>query len=256
MTTFEAGGASVQTGRPIGGGAPGPTNPLTGTVGIGDLAPSLRLQILTTEHWSLLSTRSLSWNEAFSRATMFLSALSGAVVALALVAGATSFDRGFVTFALFLLPVVLFAGVGTFVRLVQINHEDVGWVIGMNRLRHAYLEAAPDLAPYFVTSSYDDEPGIMATFGARAGPGGFAHAFITTPGLIAVVDGVLAGAIAATVAVYVGIDTYLAFGLAVGAGIVTVTLLVSYHFRRVILPRGLQKPRFPEGQAGSSATNR
>ena len=50
------------------------------------LSPDLRLQILTTEHWSLLSTRNLSWNEAFSRATMFLSLLSGAVVALALVA--------------------------------------------------------------------------------------------------------------------------------------------------------------------------
>ncbi len=228
------------------GGASGAPNPLIGT---GDLSPSLRLQILTTEHWSLLSTRALSWNEAFSRATMFLSALSGAVVALALVAGATTFGRGFVTFALFLLPVVLFAGIATFVRLVEINHEDVNWVIGMNRLRHAYLEAAPELRPYFVTSSYDDEPGIMATFGATAGPGGFAHAFVTTPGLIAVVDGVLAGAIAATVGVYTGIDTYLALTLAVGAAIATVALLVSHHFRRVVRPRGLQKPRFPEGQA-------
>jgi hypothetical protein len=35
------------------------------------LPPALRLQILTTEHWSLLSTRALTWNEAFSRATMF-----------------------------------------------------------------------------------------------------------------------------------------------------------------------------------------
>ena len=70
------------------------------------LAPGLRLQILTTEHWSLLSTRSLSWNEAFSRATMFLSVLSGAVVALALVAQATGFDEGFTTFAILILPVV------------------------------------------------------------------------------------------------------------------------------------------------------
>jgi hypothetical protein len=38
--------------------------------GGGSLPPALRLQILTTEHWSLLSTRALSWNEAFSRATM------------------------------------------------------------------------------------------------------------------------------------------------------------------------------------------
>jgi hypothetical protein len=123
------------------------------------LAPNLRLQILTTEHWSLLSTRALSWNEAFSRATMFLTLLSGSVVALALVAGVMGFDDGFTTFALLLLPLVLFAGVGTFRRLIEINREDVRWVIGMNRLRHAYLEAAPDLRPYFVTGWYDDEAG-------------------------------------------------------------------------------------------------
>ncbi len=234
----------------------GSMNPLTTPHGTDDLPPALRLQILTTEHWSLLSTRSLSWNEAFSRATMFLSALSGAVVALALVAGATTFDRGFVTFALFLLPVVLFAGVATFVRLVEINHEDVGWVIGMNRLRHAYLEAAPDLRPYFVTGSYDDEPAIMATFGATAGPGGFAHAFVTTPGLIAVVDGVLAGAIAAMIGTYAGFDIRLALALSVAAALVTVVLLMSYQFRRVVRPRGLQEPRFPGGQPGSSTTNR
>ena len=127
-------------------------------------SPALRLQILTTEHWSLLSTRSLSWNEAFSRASMFLSVLSGAVVALALVAQATAFGDGFVTFALLILPVVLFVGVVSFARLVAINHEDVGWVVGMNMLRHAYLEVAPELRDYFITGSNDDETGVMATY--------------------------------------------------------------------------------------------
>jgi len=94
--------------------------------------------MLTTEHWSLLATRSMSWNEAFSRAAMFLSVLSGATVALALVAQATSFGENFSLFALLLLPVVLFVGVTTFVRLVQVNREDGYWVVGMNRLRHAY----------------------------------------------------------------------------------------------------------------------
>jgi hypothetical protein len=143
---------------------PGPPNALTGAPVDVPLPPDLRLQILTTEHWSLLSTRSLSWNEASSRAAMFLSALSGAVVALALVAQASAFGEGFVIFALLILPVVLLLGAATFVRLVEINHEDVRWVIGMNLLRHAYLEAAPELRPYFVTGWHDDEGGIMATF--------------------------------------------------------------------------------------------
>jgi hypothetical protein len=151
----------------------GAASPLTSGTGTLELPAALRLQILTTEHWSLLSTRALSWNETSSRTAAFLAALSGAVVALALVAQATAFGDGFVTFALLILPVVLFIGVTTFFRLVEINHEDVRWVIGMNLLRHAYLEAAPELRPYFITGWHDDEAGIMATFAARAGPGAF-----------------------------------------------------------------------------------
>ncbi len=150
--------------------APGIVSPLVDDEGE-RLPPDLRLQILTTEHWSLLSTRALTWNEAFSRASMFLSLVTGSVVALALVAGVMGFDGGFVTFALLLLPIVLFAGVGTFRRLIEVNREDLRWVVGMNRLRHAYLEAAPELRPYFVTGWTDDEDGIMTTFGPGPGAG-------------------------------------------------------------------------------------
>ena len=44
-------------------------------------------QILTTEHWSLLTARSLVYNEAFSRGAMFLTFLSASLVALGFVAG-------------------------------------------------------------------------------------------------------------------------------------------------------------------------
>lgn len=213
------------------------------------LPPALRLQILTTEHWSLLSTRSLSWSEAFSRASMFLSVLSGAVVALALVAQATAFGEGFVTFALLILPVVLFVGVATFVRLVAINHEDVGWVVGMNLLRHAYLEAAPELRDYFVSGSHDDEAGVMATYGATPGPGSFIHEFVTTPGMLAVVDGVIAGTLAAIVALRSGSDTLIAVVLGVAASVGTCALLVIHQYRGVVRPRGQRSARFPNDGA-------
>ena len=220
----------------------------------GERLPSdLRLHVLTTEHWSLLSTRALTWNEAFSRATMFLSALTGSVVALALVAGVMGFDDGFATFALLLLPVLLFAGVGTFRRLIEINREDVRWVVGMNRLRHAYLEAAPELRPYFVTAWTDDEAGIMTTFGAKPGPGSFAHEFVTTPGLIAVIDGVLAGVLAALLGLQIGAGTGISIVLAVGAAVLTIGLLAWVQYRLVIRPRGLE-PRFPERQPDLPAT--
>src|SRR5262245_863145 len=50
------------------------------------ITDAVRAQILATEHWSLLATRSMTWNEIFSRASMFMTVLSAAVVALAVVA--------------------------------------------------------------------------------------------------------------------------------------------------------------------------
>jgi hypothetical protein len=41
------------------------------------------LQILMTEHWSLLSSRSLGYTEAMSRASIFIAVLAGAVVGIA-----------------------------------------------------------------------------------------------------------------------------------------------------------------------------
>jgi hypothetical protein len=101
--------------------------------------------ILATEHWSLLGTRSMAWNEAFSRTNVFLNTLSASVVALALVADATGFDDSFFGFALVLFPIVLFLGVATYVKLVQINTDDIYQVRAMNRLRRAYLDIAPEL---------------------------------------------------------------------------------------------------------------
>lgn len=56
-----------------------------------EVPDAVRAQILATEHWSLLATRSLVWSESFSRSSWFLTVVSGGVVALALVAQATDF---------------------------------------------------------------------------------------------------------------------------------------------------------------------
>ena len=172
----------------------------------GSVAPHA-LQILTTEHWSLLSSRSLGYTEAMGRASMFIAALSGAVVALALVAQATDFGRGFDAFALVLLPVVFFLGVVTIVRLGQVNREDATWVQGMNRIRHAYLELAPELAPFFITSAHDDEPGVMlSAMGHPNRPKPF-QGLVAVPGVVAVLDSVVAGATAGIALLSAGAGT-------------------------------------------------
>ena len=130
---------------------------------------ALKLQILTTDHADLLAARSMLSNETFTRAGMYLSVLSGATVALALVAQATSFGDGFVLFALLILPVVLFIGVVTSYRIGQASQEDIRLVLGTNRLRRTDVELAPDLADRFVMGITDDESGVLVTFGGEPG---------------------------------------------------------------------------------------
>jgi hypothetical protein len=191
------------------------------------------LQILTTEHWSLLASRSMGYTEAMSRAAIFVAALSGAVVSLALVGQATDFGSGFVAFALVLLPVVCFLGVTTLLRLAQVNLEDAHWVQGMNRIRHAYLELEPQLEPYFVTSAYDDAPGILqSTFGGPGRPLPI-QPIVAIPGVVAVVDSVVAGATLG-IASY-GLDLGSAVSLMVGAvGFVVSIVLFAAWARRWI----------------------
>jgi hypothetical protein len=228
------------------GGGPEGTPPTASGISEGaGLPPSARLQILTTEHWSLLATRGMTWNEAFSRAQMFLSALSGGIVALALASQAMGFGSGFIVFALLLLPVLLFLGLATFVRLVDINNEDNLWVAGMNILRRAYLDAAPELERYFISGTYDDEASIMRTFGATPGSGAFVHGFVTTPGMLAVVDAVLAAVLAGTVGIALHLDTGVVLVIGVITFLVSIALLVGYQFRAVVIPWREYKPRYP-----------
>src|SRR5213594_4156700 len=153
------------------GAEPAPTPRLGETTPTDGVSPAMRLQILATEHWSLLASRSLAWNESFSRAGMYLTTLTGSIVALALVAQASAFGDGITLFALVILPVVLFIGVATHIRLGAANYHEALCVTGMNRIRAAYLELAPDLERYFVMSAHDNLRGMAITMGVPPGLG-------------------------------------------------------------------------------------
>ena len=75
------------------------------------------LTILTTEHWSLLSARSLVYNEAFARAGMFLSFLAATLVALGLMSGAMGFSDEFLGIVALVLGLDLFIGLATMGRV-------------------------------------------------------------------------------------------------------------------------------------------
>ena len=156
---------------------------------------AIRLQILATEHWSLLATRSLAWNEVFARAGMYLSLVSGSIVALALVGDGSRFGDAVLVFGIVILPVVLFVGVTTFLRLGVANYLDARCVIGMNRIRAGYLEMAPGMDRFFVSGVTDDPAGIERTMAVLPGSSPIIHLLAATPSLVSVVNSVIAGAI-------------------------------------------------------------
>ena len=233
---------------------PAPSPGPAGAAGT-ELTPAMRLQILSTEHWSLLASRNLAWNEAFSRAGIFLTALSGAIVALALVAQASDFGEGFRLFGLVILPVVLFIGIGTSLRLDSSSYHDLKCIIGMNRIRAAYLELAPDLERYFVMGTNDDFDGIEATMGVVPGRSFPVSVIAATPWLVSTLNAVLAGAIGALLTMQLGADAWAA--IVVGAVVFALALaFVSLYERRQIKQLiGAHRPMFPASQpaAGPAA---
>lgn len=214
---------------------------------------AVRVQILATEHWSLLATRSMLWNEMFTRTSMFITTLSAAAVALALVAQASDFGESFRVFALIILPVVLLLGLGTLFRLTATIEEDIWLVVGMNRLRNAYIGIAPDLKPHFLTSSNDDLLSIMQTYASRdhvvplhVTP---ARVLSSTPVIVSVLDCVLAGLVAALVTnLFTDRSViYVSVGVVVGL-LAAFMAVVVYPMRSIGRMQREYSPRFPRPQ--------
>jgi hypothetical protein len=203
-------------------------------------------QILATEHWSLLATRSLIWNEALSRATVFLTVLSAAIVSLALLADATGFGTETTVLALVLLPIVFLLGIGAYARLVQINTEEFQLVLAMNRLRRAYMELEPGLEPYFTTGHHDDELGLLATYMLYR-PSRlwlWIHFVVNTPTIVATVDAAVA---AAVVVLLLQLANAPLVGLMAAGGLVFIGLWTGLYVLqwRILRSQIDQEPRFP-----------
>lgn len=160
------------------------------------------LTILSTEHYSLMTARSLVYNEAFARAGMFLAFLSATLVALGLIANATGFSDGFLSVSAAVLALDLFVGLASLGRIAAASDEDIRYLQGMSRLRHAYHEMVPGLDRYFVSSKHDDVASVVSLYGPSSGGAvrNIIHGLTTTPGMISVICAAVSGALAAVIA--------------------------------------------------------
>jgi hypothetical protein len=218
--------------------------------GGGALDDSRALAILTAEHSSLVASRALVYNESFARTGMFLTFLSASLVALALVGQGMGFDRQFLFIAAIILGFDLFIGLVTLGRVSAAAGEDLRCIAGMNRIRHAYLEIAPGLERYFITSRYDDLTGVVSTYGEPPGArpslvGDLIHGLTTADGMVAFITVVIGGILGGVVALLVGADPNLAIGIGLGTFSGLFIVMSGALYRRALRFGERLGPRFP-----------
>jgi hypothetical protein len=178
----------------------------------------------TTEHFNLQTARALTVSEANGRASIYLAALSGNLIALAFVGQMSRLGATFYAFALILLPVLAFVGVVTFLRVVQSSIEDIAYANRIALLRSFYLRVSPELEPYLVAV-----PGTPSV--APPAPTAW-QLTLTAAGMVAVVNSVVVAACAGLVLEAAGVHS-VAIPVAVGAvvGAAAFTLHERHHRR-------------------------
>ena len=242
----------MQESTPVGAaeGRPLDRTPAASTGDAGSAIDDPRaLQILSTEHWSLLASRSLAYNEAFSRAGMFLTFLSATLIVIGFLIGSQGLSPGVVPVAAILLLADLYIGAATVGRLIDANSEELHCVRGMNRIRHAYREMVPGLEPYFVTSFHDDARGVLAVYGditaSETALANIVHGLTTMIGMVATVVAMIVGALAALAAVGLGAGVEVALVSAIAGFLLGTGLFAVVGMRTALANQRGVESRFP-----------
>jgi len=184
-------------------------------------------QFLTTEHFTLQGLRSGTISESNGRLGHYLSAVGSGIVALAFVADVSELGPVFLAFSVVIFPVLIFLGVMTLVRLLQVGITDARCVQAINRIRHFYLEVAPEAESYFSFPHYDDPDAVQRTM-MPFHPPDFLQGFASTPGPVIVINSVLSGVFASILAAG---PTSLGPVPAIAIGVFVLVLAIVLHYQ-------------------------
>jgi len=214
----------------------------------------VRAQLLATEHWSLLAARSLTWSEVMSRITVQLTVASASLVVLALVTQATGFGTTFRVLSIGLTSAILILGTLTGIRVHNASAEDAALLIGMNRIRAAYVEMDPTLADYLVTSWHDDQAGVMRTYTMGIERRLASHVLGSTSMFINIVNTIVAGTLGALIADASGGGPAAVSAIGTLSGLVYLAAVLEVGRRS--FSRSPLEARFPSPPAASPVRRR
>lgn len=181
---------------------------------------SQMVMMLTTEHYNLQTGRSMTVADTNGRSTLFIGAVSGALIAIAFIGQTSHMGTAFFVFSLVLFPSLLLMGLSTFERVLQSAIEDLTYARAITRIRYLYLEYASQLRSYFLLAPDDESKQSMLEVGLHPS---WWQVFLTTAGMIAAINSVLVGA-------FVGmlLSALFTFPLQVSTSAGVVTFLVSF----------------------------
>ena len=190
---------------------------------------------VTTEHFTLQSARSATISESTGRATMFLSAVSGGLIALGLIATATRVGTAFYAMALIVLPALAFTGLATYARVLQSGVEDLGYARRITLLRTYYFDNTPELRRYLLNVPESERLHALGL------PGGRRQGFVTVAGLVAVITSILTGSATGVLAAVIS-DHSLPIALVAGGPVGAVVLAALMQHQYAYWMRGGSTP--------------
>jgi CHASE2 domain-containing sensor protein len=196
---------------------------------LSDAQKSLRAQMLATEHWSLLASRSTTQSEVLTRIAIFLTLVSAGLVTLSVLGNVTGFQGWFGVAALGVLLLLVVLGLITQMRTFNASLDDLMYVIAMNRLRGAYLDLDPGIAPYLVSSANDDETGVHRTYYAFTPRNG--QILASSAMIISVVEAAVLGLFLGGIVLALAGPIWLAVTLGVigGLGWIAAWMVIGYR---------------------------
>jgi hypothetical protein len=176
---------------------------------------------LATEHFVLQAARSAIVSEQIGRASIYMGAVSSALIALGFLAQVVTRLDPFVAA---LLPALFILGELTFAALVRNTIENLVLLGQMQRIRGYYRGLVPEASQFFDPPETDAQfQAALGTVGLESSPG---QRLFTGASLVAAINSILGGAGLALLTARVA---HLGDGTAVAVGAAVALLLFVLH---------------------------
>jgi len=189
----------------------------------GDAKPAW-ITLLTTEHYALGMQRAATISEVNGRASIFIGAVSAGLIALGFEGAGSRHSAGSTVFAVLVLTPLLFLGLVTFGRCLQIAIDDWEFSVRIMRLRAAYAQLIPELAGLLAQADVDEAEVTMFSGRWQA-----VQKMLSVAGSIAVISSAVLGADVGVV-VY-GVTDSLTAALLAGAAGGALLLFISARYQ-------------------------